>query len=121
MIGKEEQLITNHSQGSSRGSRGSRNLSRNVSTSSQERLLVKLQEVMQLQPGEFIGQTVESTIPYFRAQTREISVGSPHLLKPFIQFDTSIHSTIITILQKVKRDVGDVVGRYPQVAQKLIF
>lgn len=46
MIGKEEKLITNHSQGSSRGSKGSRNLSHNTSTSHQERFVIKPQEVM---------------------------------------------------------------------------
>ncbi|MEO0331788.1 MAG: type IV secretory system conjugative DNA transfer family protein, partial [Bacteroidota bacterium] len=55
MIGREEQSIRNYSQGISKANKGSRNISYNISISQQERLLVKPQEVMQLNPGEFIG------------------------------------------------------------------
>ena len=117
IIGKEEQLITNHSRGNSRGSKGQRNLSYNASTSSQERLLIKPQEVMQLQPGEFIGQTVESSLPYFRAQTRETKASQTHEITTFSSFGgTTDKDTIVQAnFQQVRREVGTTIQRYPNI------
>ena len=113
MIGKEEQLITNRSQGSSRGSKGSRNLSHNTSTSQQERALIKPQEVMQLQPGEFVGQTVEASIPYFRAQTKEIKVRQQYGITPFISSARSIsmQAALQANFRQVRKEVKAVVQR----------
>ena len=119
MIGKEEQVITNHSQGSSRGSKGNRNLSHNVSTSQQERLLVKPQEVMQLQPGEFIGQTVESTIPYFRAQTRQTKTPQTNAITTFSSFGSTatMNSIVQANFQRVRKEVATTLQRYPNLYQ----
>ena len=119
MIGKEERQITNHSQGSSRGSKGSRNLSYNTSTSAQERLLIKPQEVMQLQPGEFIGQTVESSRPYFRAQTQEMKVSSAYGITAFSNFGGAERQTqvIQANFRRVRKEVMATVRRYPNIYQ----
>ena len=98
MIGREERSIQNHSRGMSHASRGGRNLSQNISISQQERLLIKPQEVMQLSPGEFVGQTVESTIPYFRAQTQWKKEPVTYGITPFTSVtneDLSAHFTQI--------------------------
>ena len=117
MIGKEEQLITNRSQGSSRGSKGSRNLSYNTSTSQQERLLIKPQEVMQLQPGEFVGQTVESSLPYFRAQTKETKVRQQYGIESFASLAGSadMQAALQENFRLVRKEVKAVVLRYPNL------
>ena len=117
MIGKEEQLITNRSQGSSRGSKGSRNLSHNISTSQQERALIKPQEVMQLQSGEFIGQTVESSIPYFRAQTKEAKIRQQYGIESFASLAGSagMQPAMQANFQRVRKEVKAVVQHYPNL------
>ena len=117
MIGKEEQLITNRSQGSSRGSKGSRNLSYNTSTSQQERLLIKPQEVMQLQPGEFVGQTVESSLPYFRAQTRETKVRQQYGIESFASLagSANMQSAMDVNFRQIRKEVKEVVQHYPNL------
>ena len=117
MIGKEEQLITNRSQGSSRGSKGSRNLSHNTSTSQQERSLIKPQEVMQLRPGEFIGQTVEASIPYFQAQVRETKVRQQYGIESFASLvgSTNLQSAMQANFRQVRKEVKVVVQRYPNL------
>ncbi len=117
MIGKEEQLITNRSQGSSRGSKGSRNLSHNTSTSQQERALIKPQEVMQLQPGEFVGQTVESSIPYFRAQTKETKVRQQYGIESFASLagSANMQPAMDANFRQVRKEVKAVVQHYPNL------
>ncbi len=116
MIGKEEQLITNRSQGSSRGSKGNRNLSHNTSTSQQERALIKPQEVMQLQPGEFVGQTVESSIPYFRAQVRQTTAGCLYQITPFAEIKSLHYQQLITAnFQRIRREAATTVRQYPNI------
>jgi hypothetical protein len=117
MIGKEEKLITNYSTGRSRGSKGGRNLSYNTSTSSQERSLIKPQEVMQLSPGAFVGQTVESTIPYFRAQTQLSNTKSSYHIHAFSQSSNAIdlQQAARVNFQKIRQEVGAIVHRYPNI------
>ena len=116
MIGKAEQFITSYSQGSSRGSKGQRNLSHNASTSRQERLLIKPQEVMQLQPGEFIGQTVESSIPYFRAQTRKARARKTYAITAFSSWGQTNKKDITQAnFQRVRVEVKAIVQRYPNL------
>ena len=118
IIGKEEQLITNHSRGNSRGSKGNRNLSFNTSTSSQERSLVKPQEVMQLRPGEFIGQTVEASTPYFRAQTAETRARLTYAITAFSSLERADTNGILrTNFQQVRTEVRAVVQHYPNIYQ----
>ena len=120
MIGKEDQLITNRSQGSSRGTKGNRNLSYNTSTSSQERALIKPQEVMQLRPGEFIGQTVESSLPYFRVQTKETKVSPAYGIAAFSTFGDADnqHQSIQANFQRIRREVAAIVRHYPNLYQQ---
>ena len=117
MIGKEERLITNHSQGSSRGSKGNRNLSYNTSTSSQERLLIRPQEVMQLHPGEFVGQTVESSIPFFRTRTVETTFRQHYAVAPFNRFaDGNAQREIVKKnFNRVKLEISQVIKQYPNI------
>ena len=118
MIGKEEQMITNHSRGSSRGSKGQRNLSYNTSTSPQERYLVKPQQVMQLQPGQFIGQTVESSLPYFWARTKLTKAQEHYALDSFKVFEQNSQQAIIsTNFQNIRKEVAGIVKRYPNIYQ----
>ena len=117
MIGKEERMMTNRSQGSSRGSKGSRNLSQNISTSQQERFLIKPQEVMQLQPGEFVGQTVKGTISYFRAQVKETRVRQQYGITRFasIAGSVSMQAAMQENFKRVRKEVKAVVHRYPNL------
>ena len=114
MIGKEEQLITNYSQGSSRGSKGNRNLSYNTSTSKQERLLVKPQEVMQLQPGEFIGQTVESSISYFRSQVQQVSANHLYQISSFTEVK-QLQQPVTINFQRIRQETVTTVRLYPNL------
>jgi len=116
MIGREERAITNYSKSSSKGSKGTRNLSYNTSISQQERLIIKPQEVMQLQPGEFIGQSVESTILYFRAQTKLIKPKQNYHIKDFTRIEGNTKSTTIQDnFQKVRKEVEGIVQQYPNI------
>jgi len=116
MIGREERSITNYSKSSSRGSKGSRNLSYNTSISQQERFIIKPQEVMQLQPGEFIGQSVESTIPYFRAQTKLIKPNTNYQIKDFSRIEGNTKSSTIQYnFQKIRKEVDRIVQQYPNI------
>jgi hypothetical protein len=118
MIGKEEQLITNFSKGSSRSSKGGHQLSSNTSTSQQERYIIRPQEVMQLRPGEFVGQTVESSLPYFHARTR-LSKSRQSLLQAFSSFEdeSSLQKILQANFERVRREVGEVVKVYPNSGQ----
>ncbi|WKN44294.1 type IV secretory system conjugative DNA transfer family protein [Tunicatimonas pelagia] len=112
MIGREERSIQNHSRGMSHASRGGRNLSQNISVSQQERLLIKPQEVMQLSPGAFVGQTVESTIPYFRAQTRWKKEPTTCGITSF----TSLNDQNVSAnFSSIRREVTMIVKRYPNI------
>ena len=120
MIGKEEQLITNYSQGSSRGSKGQRNLSHNASTSSQERHLIKPQQVMQLHPGEFVGQTVEASIPYFSTKTIETAVRQQYHLTSLAYFEDEGVQLEMTRRNfgKIREEAVRTVKRYPNIYGK---
>jgi hypothetical protein len=118
MIGKEEQLITNFSKGSSRSSKGGHQLSSNTSTSQQERFIIRPQEVMRLRPGEFVGQTVESSLPYFHARTRLGKIKHA-ALQAFSSFEdeSSMQKILQANFQRVRREVGEVVKGYPNSQQ----
>ncbi|MEM9930131.1 MAG: type IV secretory system conjugative DNA transfer family protein [Bacteroidota bacterium] len=117
MIGREEQSIRNYSQGVSRASRGGRNFSSNSSISRQERPLVKPQEVMQLAPGEFIGQTVESKLPYFRARTRLPRDSARYSITPFVigRPGTSLHEQVAQNFRCIRAEVASIVRLYPNI------
>jgi len=116
MIGREERSITSYSKSSSRGSKGSRNLSYNTSISQQERFIIKPQEVMQLQPGEFIGQSVESTIPYFRAQTQQVKSKQKYQIKGFASIEEATRTAALyENFQKIRKEVEGIVQQYPNI------
>lgn len=66
LVGREDKEMTSVSTGTSQGGTGSRNNSTNQSTSYQERNLVRVQDTISLQQGEFIGQTVETNSTFFQ-------------------------------------------------------
>jgi hypothetical protein len=66
MVGREDKEMTSTSTGTSQGGTGNRNSSSNQSTSYQERNLVRVQDTIGLQQGEFIGQTVETGSTFFQ-------------------------------------------------------
>ncbi len=76
LIGREDKIITNLSNSQSRNtnSGGSENIGSNYSP--QERFLLKPQQVMGLNVGEFVGVSVESQIPHFRARIKKSSIDS---------------------------------------------
>ncbi|MEQ9443898.1 MAG: type IV secretory system conjugative DNA transfer family protein [Cyclobacteriaceae bacterium] len=117
MIGREEQHIRNYSHGMSRSGSGSRNLSQNISMSQQERLLIRPQEVMQLSPGEFIGQTVESRLPYFRAQTRWQPASKQYAITPFVKISpgTTLNEEVAHNFRKIRSEVARIVRLYPNI------
>ena len=117
MIGREEQSIKNHSRGMSHASRGGRNLSQNISISHQERLLIKPQEMMQLNPGEFIGQTVESSIPYFRAKTKLPLKATQYSIASFVkvQQKDTLGMKVKQNFWNIRNEVASIVKRYPNV------
>src|SRR5690606_18645134 len=114
MIGKEERSITNYSKSNSRGSKGIRNFSHNTSISQQERSIIKPQEVMQLYPGEFVGQTVESSIPYFRAQTKYYPLNVGYALEEFAGIEGNSFTKLIqNNFHQIREDVTVIIQQYP--------
>ena len=117
MIGKEERPITGYSQGNSRGSRGNRNISYNTNTSLQERYVARPEDIMRLGPGEFVGQTVESSIPYFWTQTKETTTRQHYELTSFARFvnEKEQRQLLTANFEKVRRRVAGVVSSYPNI------
>ena len=66
MIGREDREMVAVSAGKSQGGKGGQGMSENNSVSLQERSLVRPQDVITLEQGEFIGQTVETKVPFFK-------------------------------------------------------
>jgi hypothetical protein len=66
MIGREDKEMVSVSSGKNQGGKGGQGMSENNSVSLQERNLVRPQDVITLEQGEFIGQTVETDIPFFK-------------------------------------------------------
>ncbi|MGI4741269.1 MAG: TraM recognition domain-containing protein [Janthinobacterium lividum] len=66
LVGREDKEMHSTSTGKSQGGTGSGSNSSNLSTSYQERSLVRVQDAIGLQQGEFIGQTVETDKTFFQ-------------------------------------------------------
>ncbi|KAA9325136.1 TraM recognition domain-containing protein [Hymenobacter busanensis] len=67
LVGREDKQMHSTSTGKSQGGAGSHGShSSNLSTSYQERNLVRVQDAISLQQGEFIGQTVETERTFFQ-------------------------------------------------------
>ena len=72
---------------------------------------------VQLQPGEFIGQTVEASIPYFATKTHQIAVRQHYRLTSFTCFkDDNARSAVIKKnFDSVRGEVGRAIKRYPNI------
>ncbi|MET4108996.1 TraM recognition domain-containing protein [Hymenobacter sp. UYP22] len=87
LVGREDKEMISTSTGTSQGGTGSRNSSTNQSTSYQERNLVRVQDTIGLQQGEFIGQTVETESTFFQGTiTRPEWTGEQFPLHPMVSF-----------------------------------
>lgn len=67
IIGREDKEVVSTRSGSSSGGIGQKNRSHNQSVSLQERSLVRIQDAVGLEQGEFIGQTVETESTFSKA------------------------------------------------------
>ncbi|RSK38808.1 type IV secretory system conjugative DNA transfer family protein [Hymenobacter perfusus] len=88
LVGKEDREMVSASLGRSQsgGSRGAgSNASQSVSW--QERNLVRLQDTITLETGEFIGQTVETEQPFFQGKVERRAVPGAYPLHPLATFE----------------------------------
>ncbi|WP_171025853.1 type IV secretory system conjugative DNA transfer family protein [Hymenobacter jeollabukensis] len=88
LVGKEDREMVSVSTGRSQsgGSRGAgSNASQSVSW--QERNLVRLQDTITLETGEFIGQTVETEQPFFQGKVERQAAPGNYPLQPLATFE----------------------------------
>lgn len=88
LVGKEDREMVSASLGRSQGS-GSRGAGRSTgqSVSWQERSLVRLQDTITLETGEFIGQTVETEQPFFQGKVERRAAAGHYPLHPLATFE----------------------------------
>ncbi|GAC1594728.1 MAG: hypothetical protein NVS3B25_17770 [Hymenobacter sp.] len=88
LVGKEDREMVSASLGRSQGggSRGAGSSS-NQSVSWQERNLVRLQDTITLETGEFIGQTVETEQPFFQGKVERQAAPGNYPLHPLATFE----------------------------------
>ncbi|WP_426491501.1 TraM recognition domain-containing protein [Hymenobacter sp. 102] len=88
LVGKEDREMVSASLGRSQsgGSRGAGS-SINQSVSWQERNLVRLQDTITLETGEFIGQTVETEQPFFQGKVERQAAPGTYPLHPLATFE----------------------------------
>lgn len=122
IIGREDKEIVSTSSGSSSGGIGQRNRSLNQSVSLQERSLVRIQDAVGLEQGEFIGQTVETESTFFQGLIdRSDAQTERHELEPFAIFGndgkTNGQEAQKIIVQanyyQVRDQVKETLGIYP--------
>ncbi|MEO0331363.1 MAG: hypothetical protein AAF223_06735 [Bacteroidota bacterium] len=72
---------------------------------------------MQLNPGEFIGQTVESSIPYFRAKTKLSLKATQYSIASFVkvQQKDTLGMKVKQNFWNIRNVVASIVKRYPNV------
>ncbi|WP_215139106.1 type IV secretory system conjugative DNA transfer family protein [Hymenobacter sp. ISL-91] len=89
LVGKEDREMVSASLGRSQsgGSRGAGS-STNQSVSWQERNLVRLQDTITLETGEFIGQTVETEQPFFQGKVERQAAPGTYPLHPLATFES---------------------------------
>ena len=117
LVGREDKEMVSTSTGTSQG-RGARNNSTNQSTSYQERSLVRVQDSIGLQQGEFIGQTVETGSTFFqgtisRADATEeqfplhqmVSFGGPNE-DPASALSRTVQENFLRVRQEVKETLA---------------
>lgn len=123
IVGREEKEMVSLSAGNSTAGQGHRNQSHTRSVSFQERNLVRIQDAITLEQGEFIGQTVETESSFFQGFiSREKTNRERMALEPFVYFtdhnqlidDTDLKSAVVQAnFHKVRREVKDTVELYP--------
>ncbi|WP_190277648.1 TraM recognition domain-containing protein [Adhaeribacter rhizoryzae] len=123
MVGREEKEMVSTSTGSSSAGYGQQSRSHNQNVSYQERNLVRIQDAVSLEQGEFIGQTVETDQIFFKGVIYRGDAPAERMaLEPFVQFtdekqliqETDIKATIIQAnFQQVREQVKDTVLLYP--------
>ncbi|WP_254245319.1 TraM recognition domain-containing protein [Hymenobacter sp. BRD67] len=88
LVGKEDREMVSASLGRSQsgGIRGAGS-STNQSVSWQERNLVRLQDTITLETGEFIGQTVETEQPFFQGKVERQAAPGNYPLHPLATFE----------------------------------
>ncbi|WP_167852133.1 TraM recognition domain-containing protein [Hymenobacter elongatus] len=88
LVGKEDREMVSASLGRSQsgGARGAGSSS-NQSVSWQERNLVRLQDTITLETGEFIGQTVETDQPFFQGKVARQPTAGHYPLHPLATFE----------------------------------
>ncbi|MBO2033465.1 type IV secretory system conjugative DNA transfer family protein [Siccationidurans ginsengisoli] len=118
LVGREEKKIESTSVGTSQVSASRRNNSTNLSTSYQERSLVRVQDAIGLQQGEFVGQTVETENTFFKGTisradaTQEqfplhqmVSFGGPHE-DPASALSRTVQENFLRVRQEVKETLA---------------
>jgi hypothetical protein len=72
---------------------------------------------MQLHPGEFVGQTVEASIPYFNTKTIETAVRQQYHLTSLAYFEDGGGQLEMTRRNfgKIREEAVRTVKRYPNV------
>jgi len=121
LVGREDREMTSTSSGTSRGGNGQRNSSTNTSTSLQERHLVRVQDTVGLQQGEFIGQTVETTQTFFKGTiTRNDVTPERFPLHPMVTFSAeglepaaALSQTVMENFLRVRKEATSIINTYP--------
>ena len=121
LVGREDREMTSTSQGKSMGGTGHTNNSSNTSTSYQERNLVRVQDAIKLQQGEFIGQTVETGETFFQGTIFRDDVSKERFpLHPMVTFggegadeEASMRAVVQENFLQVRQAVRDVINMYP--------
>jgi hypothetical protein len=115
LIGREDKEIVSTSTGSSTGGTSSRNRSTNESTSIQERLVIRPQDTVTLQQGEFIGQTVGTENPFFQGTIMRPQLTKERFpLHPMVTFgdgsEEAIHAVVQENFLRVRQEVRETIN-----------
>jgi type IV secretory pathway TraG/TraD family ATPase VirD4 len=114
LFGKEEKKVQSSSRGRNMHDKGQSN-NESVSSSLQERWLVRPQDVCSLQVGEFIGMTVESKEPYFWSKIKlAMQKEGDYTIPPFA---TGID--VERNFSKIKEEVESIISSYEK--RKMTF
>ncbi|WBA44340.1 TraM recognition domain-containing protein [Hymenobacter canadensis] len=106
LVGREDKQMHSTSTGKSQGGGGGHGShSSNLSTSYQERSLVRVQDAIGLQQGEFIGQTVETERTFFQGViSRADATQERFPLHPVATFGTSEEDSAATLSEVVQEN-----------------
>ncbi len=121
LVGREDKEMVSVSTGQSQGGTGTRNRSTNQSSSYQERNLVRVQDTIGLQQGEFIGQTVETASTFFQGTIyRPDATKEKFPLHPLATFggegaeaESRLHAVVQENFLRVRQQVRDTIMSHP--------